>query len=113
MGRAGVENGGTNPLPMRPGVARTAARRRRETRSMRTEAQIAIATLSGMAPEPILVNQPTAAKLLGVSTAYLRRSDAPRVMLPSRNPRGRPVLRYDRALLVEWARAHLASKVNA
>lgn len=62
---------------------------------------------------PILLLQSEAAAQLRVSTKWLRYSDAPRVMLPSNRPGGHPLLRYDRELLIEWARNHCAMKVNA
>lgn len=62
---------------------------------------------------PFLLRQKAAAAELGVSVRYLRYSDAPRVLLPSNRPGGHPLLRYDRELLIEWARHHLAMKVHA
>lgn len=55
--------------------------------------------------EPALLNLSEAAKLLGVGTTYLSRSDAPRLALPSTAPNGRPTIRYDREQLLSWARA--------
>ncbi len=63
-------------------------------------------------PAPILLRQKEAAALLSVSVNYLRKSDAPRVLLPSNEPGAAPLLRYDYAKLLEWARAHDALKVN-
>jgi hypothetical protein len=50
-----------------------------------------------------LLTQKAAARLLGVSTSYLRTSGAPRLFLPGYGQRGHPLLRYDRNALMEWA----------
>jgi hypothetical protein len=49
------------------------------------------------------LTQKAAARLLGVSTGWLRASSAPRLQLPGNGPAGQPLLRYSRAALLEWA----------
>lgn len=49
------------------------------------------------------LSQRAAARLLGVSVSYLRASSAPRLLLPGNGPQGRPLLRYDRSMLLAWA----------
>jgi hypothetical protein len=53
--------------------------------------------------ETVALSQKAAARLLGVSVAWLRCSSAPRALLPGNGPGGRPLLRYDRAALLAWA----------
>jgi hypothetical protein len=52
-----------------------------------------------------LLNQRAAARLLGVSTSWLRSSSAPRLLLPGNGRSGQPLLRYSRIALLEWASA--------
>jgi hypothetical protein len=49
------------------------------------------------------LTQKAAARLLGVSTGWLRASSAPRLQLPGNGPAGQPLLRYSRTALLEWA----------
>lgn len=49
-----------------------------------------------------LLKQPEAKKLLKVSAAYLRASDCPKVLLPSLRGK-RPLVRYRRSALFQWA----------
>jgi hypothetical protein len=49
------------------------------------------------------LTQKAAARLLGVSTGWLRASSAPRLQLPGNGPAGQPLLRYSRSALLEWA----------
>lgn len=49
------------------------------------------------------LTQKAAARLLGVSTGWLRASRAPRLQLPGNGPAGQPLLRYSRTALLEWA----------
>jgi hypothetical protein len=49
------------------------------------------------------LNQKAAARLLGVSTGWLRASTAPRLQLPGNGPAGQPLLRYSRTALLAWA----------
>lgn len=51
-----------------------------------------------------LLTQDEAAALLHVSARYLRASDCPKVLLPPARGR-RPLVRYDRAALLAWARS--------
>ena len=46
-----------------------------------------------------------AARLIGVSSEFLRRSNIPRYELPSPVPNGRPTIRYKREELMAWAEA--------
>lgn len=49
------------------------------------------------------LTQKAAARLLGVSTGWLRASSAPKLLLPGNGPGGYPLLRYSRTALLEWA----------
>jgi hypothetical protein len=49
------------------------------------------------------LTQKAAARLLGVSTGWLRASSAPRLLLPGNGPAGQPLLRYSRTALLAWA----------
>jgi hypothetical protein len=49
------------------------------------------------------LTQKAAARLLGVSTGWLRASSAPRLQLPGNGPAGQPLLRYSRTALLAWA----------
>lgn len=49
------------------------------------------------------LTQKAAARLLGVSSSWLRSSRAPRLLLPGNGPSGQPLLRYSRTALLEWA----------
>ena len=49
------------------------------------------------------LTQKAAARLLGVSTGWLRSSGAPRLQLPGNGAAGQPLLRYSRTALLEWA----------
>ena len=49
------------------------------------------------------LTQKAAARLLGVSTGWLRASSAPRLQLPGNGRAGQPLLRYSRTALLEWA----------
>lgn len=56
--------------------------------------------------EPRLWSQSEAAKAMSVSVRYLRDSDCPKVFLPSTEPNGRPMLRYDPEQCRTWWLAH-------
>jgi hypothetical protein len=49
------------------------------------------------------LSQKAAARILGVSTGWLRASSAPRLQLPGNGPGGQPLLRYSRTALLAWA----------
>ena len=49
------------------------------------------------------LTQKAAARLLGVSVSFLRASSCPKALLPGNGPKGRFLLRYDRAALLAWA----------
>lgn len=49
-----------------------------------------------------LMRQKEAAAFLGVSVNWLRASDCPKVLLPGQGVKGHPVIRYNRADLLEW-----------
>jgi hypothetical protein len=51
----------------------------------------------------VLLSQKAAARLLGVSTSFLRQSSCPRVLVPGNGPVGKPLLRYSQTALLEWA----------
>jgi hypothetical protein len=51
------------------------------------------------------LTQKAAARLLGVSTSWLRASGAPKLLIPGNGPAGQPLLRYSRAALLEWVGA--------
>ena len=78
---------------------------------MSTDMTPALQQLAPALPKPNLTDaersecltQKSAARLLGVSTSWLRSSSAPRVLLPGNGPAGQPLLRYSRAALLEWA----------
>jgi hypothetical protein len=44
--------------------------------------------------------------MLGVSVAWLRASECPKVLLPGNGPKGRPVVRYRERDLLAWAERH-------
>lgn len=50
-----------------------------------------------------LLRQREAAVLLGVSVAWLRASQCPKVLLPGNGPKGREIVRYDPADLKAWS----------
>ena len=50
-----------------------------------------------------LLTQREAADLLKVSVSYLRSSCCPKVLLPGTGPRGRPLVRYLRSDVLNWA----------
>jgi helix-turn-helix protein len=52
-----------------------------------------------------LLTQREAARLLKVSQSYLRESNCPKLLLPGHGERGRHLVRYLRADVMEWARA--------
>lgn len=52
-----------------------------------------------------LLRQREAAVMLGVSVAYLRASNCPKVLLPGNGPKGRQLVRYDQGDLRAWADA--------
>jgi hypothetical protein len=49
------------------------------------------------------LKQREAAGILGVSVAWLRASECPKVLLPGNGPKGRPVVRYRERDLLDWA----------
>lgn len=49
-----------------------------------------------------LLPQAEAALRLGVSVAYLRASDCPKVYLPGNGPKARPLVRYDWDAVMAW-----------
>ena len=49
------------------------------------------------------LKQREAAEMLGVSVAWLRASECPKVLLPGNGPKGRPVVRYREKDLLAWA----------
>jgi predicted DNA-binding transcriptional regulator AlpA len=53
-----------------------------------------------------LLRQREAAALLGVSVAYLRASECPKVLLPGNGPKGKPLVRYRQSDLRTWADQH-------
>jgi hypothetical protein len=52
---------------------------------------------------PPMLTQREAAALLRVSVSYLRASSCPKHLLPGNGPRGRPIVRYLREELLDWA----------
>lgn len=50
-----------------------------------------------------LLTQREAAALLRVSVAYLRASSCPKILLPGRGDRGKPLVRYLRSDVLAWA----------
>ena len=58
------------------------------------------------APAPDrLLDQREAAQVLAVSTAFLRASNCPKVLLPGNGLQGRPLVRYRLADILRWATA--------
>lgn len=55
-----------------------------------------------------LIKQKAAAALLGVSVAWLRASECPKVLLPGNGPKGRPVVRYRLSDIEAWAEQRTA-----
>lgn len=53
-----------------------------------------------------LWTQKEAALNLRVSTAYLRQSGCPKVLLPSLKPDGKPMVRYVPSEVEKWFRQH-------
>ena len=58
--------------------------------------------MSATSDRPMLT-QREAADLLRVSVSYLRASSCPKHLLPGNGPRGRPIVRYLRDELLDWA----------
>lgn len=54
-----------------------------------------------------------AAQYLRVSTKYLRKSSCPKVLLPSNEPGGKPLVRYEPTAVVAWAEARKLSLKKA
>jgi hypothetical protein len=52
-----------------------------------------------------LLTQGEAAELLRVSVSYLRASSCPKILLPGRGDRGKPLVRYLRSDVLAWALA--------
>lgn len=50
-----------------------------------------------------LMRQKEAANYLGVSVAYLRASECPKVLLPGNGPAGKPLVRYRQSEIERWA----------
>lgn len=57
-----------------------------------------------------LWTQPEAAAYLQVSERYLRYSTCPKVTLPGTGETDRPLIRYEPAVVREWALSHLKER---
>lgn len=65
-----------------------------------------LATTSGAAADPDrLLTQKEAAEMLHVSPGYLRESSCPKILLEGNGSRGKPLVRYLRADVLNWALA--------
>jgi hypothetical protein len=49
------------------------------------------------------LTQKAAARLLGVSTSFLRESSCPRLLVPGNGRAGKPLLRHSRIAVLTWA----------
>ncbi|HKW09486.1 MAG TPA: hypothetical protein VJO33_03850, partial [Gemmatimonadaceae bacterium] len=59
-----------------------------------------------------LWTQKEAAAFLHVTTRYLRDSNCPKLLLPGNGKAGQPVVRYDPAVVREWANTWGASTAH-